>query len=398
MPCVIRITGYVICLILLLTISGCFGITSTPVAPHPELTDFLPIDWVIADNSQWINIDGDVEDEFLVFYTYDNSPIGAVIYDFQDSATFVTRGMDPISIPNQPSVLYVPYRVLPSYLPGMGQGFVASPGTLQNLAVHQVNRTTEPELREDGTPIPDELVIYDGIKRITFVWWRGLYEGYGLFQVVVPGYLFDFVYRDTQSAETAPPLTFRGHHPLNDRSLFCYQILYTRTDGAHPSLTVVDDQAIHYQQTPEGLHFCNGTPTFPFYPEGVVLAFLQNPNVESPLLDSDLSLADRERIVQTFRQLTSEAGNTLRVDEAIGQRTTEFADTQNGQRALLDTHVCAKVIGTLGAQAYYFTLRHKPPSQAERTTDRLFVTGVDPIQVPEGMASVNCHEIVERRS
>lgn len=80
----------------------------------------------------------------------------------------------------------------------------------------------------------------------------------------------------------------------------CYQILYTRMDGAHPSYTVVDDRAIHYQQTPEGLHFCYGTPIFPFYPEGVVLAFLQNPSVESPFFDSDLSLAERERIVQTL--------------------------------------------------------------------------------------------------
>ena len=386
-------------LFLLLLASGCFRLSGAADMPQPELIDYLPADWLIADKSQRISIDGDDEEEFLILYTYDGAPVGSVIYDFQDSTSFVTPDVEPIPIPNQPSVLYVPYRLLPSYLPGTGQGFIASPGTLANLEIYQVNRTTEPELREDGTAIPDELIVYDGVRRITFVWWRDFYHGYGLTHVDVPGRLFGFTYREGEGADTSPPLAFQGHVPLNDRSLFCYQIRFVRTDGSlFPVPDIPDDKAIHYQHIPEGLRFCNGTPTFPFFPEGVVLAFLLNPTASSSVFDEALPQAERERIVQLFLQLLSDGTGNLRVDEVIGQKMTEFADSQNGRRDLLDLHACAKVIGTMGAEAFYFTLRHAPQNLTQRTTDRLYITRVDPIPAPQGMSNVNCHEVVQRRS
>ena len=78
---------------------------------------------------QSINIDGDDAPEYLLFFTYDNDQVGAVIYDEQIGST-QTTSPTPVPVPNQPSGLYVPYRLEPDYWAGAGSvGYIAPVGT-----------------------------------------------------------------------------------------------------------------------------------------------------------------------------------------------------------------------------------------------------------------------------
>ncbi len=99
------------------------------------LSSYLPEDWVAVtvDNKVQgflkVNIDGDDVDEWLYFFHYDgqgesNGPIGGIIYDAQQNVD-----------PNQPAAFFVPYRLLPDWREGKGQGYLGeTDGHLDHVA------------------------------------------------------------------------------------------------------------------------------------------------------------------------------------------------------------------------------------------------------------------------
>ena len=119
-------------------LSGCFSQRTQTTGP--QLDDILPAGWTPMEFSggglfrrgttwQNISIDGDDAPEYLLFYTYDNGQVGAVIYDEQIGST-ETTSPTPVPVPNQPSGLFVPYRLEPDYWEGAGSvGYIAPPGT-----------------------------------------------------------------------------------------------------------------------------------------------------------------------------------------------------------------------------------------------------------------------------
>lgn len=153
-------------------------------------------------NPAWteINIDNDLTPEYLLFFTYDNGQVGAIIYNQQtgaDAATSATPVPRPIS--RQANTFPIKWS-RPS-----GQrsdapdtvGYVAPPGvTFEQLRVEQVQRigaragsdrrAANPQ-PGDSTPPNNELIIYGGSTVISVLWWRNAFNGYGIAQMEAAG-------------------------------------------------------------------------------------------------------------------------------------------------------------------------------------------------------------------
>ena len=72
----------------------------------------------------------DGESEWLYFFHYDNSPsdatngpIGGIIYDAQQGTEIYNPDVT-IPFPFQPAAFFVPYRLLPDWVEGKGQGYL----------------------------------------------------------------------------------------------------------------------------------------------------------------------------------------------------------------------------------------------------------------------------------
>lgn len=250
--------------------------------------------WFREPTTLWtqINIDNDIVPEYLLYFTYDNGQIGAIIYD-QQTGPAVATNPTPIPAPNQPASMYVPYQVEPSYWTRSDApdtvGFIAPPYTqASSLILEQVERypagtqdqagTANPEPGE-GVPATNEAIIYGGSNVITVLWWRNPYNGYGIAQMEASGGLRADP-RPAGSEILRPLERVVGQVPLRgllERSVMCSEIRYTRTETGEPPDIVqpVYQSAVRYVESNGGIVFCMGAPSFPYYPEGVVLAYLR---------------------------------------------------------------------------------------------------------------------------
>ena len=287
-------------------LSGCFSQRTQTTGP--QLDDILPTDRTPMEFSggglfrsgttwQTISIDEDAAPEYLLFYTYDNGQVGAVIYDEQAGTTEATS-LQPEPVPNQPSGLYVPYRLEPSYWAGAGSvGYIAPPGTTdEEIIFEQVQRAeddvSEPPAGGTSSNSNDELVIHGGGTVLTVVWWQNPFNGYGLTQIAATGGLVRPVRQGRD--EKGPITSITGLTPLTDylaRSVLCDDKLYQRTVAAEDAFVhkPVYRGAVKYVPSNRGVVFCQGPPQYPFYPEGVVLAFLRPEDPE----DTQQSVQDR---------------------------------------------------------------------------------------------------------
>lgn len=235
------------------------------------LSSYLPDDWKpLTEGSnvkgfQKVNIDGDQADEWLYFFHYDgqgdkNGPIGGIIYDAQ-------QNIDP----NQPAAFFVPYRLLPDWRDGKGQGY------LGEVTVSWSQVWKDPR---NATGPADELMVI-GLStgnlptRLSLFRWLGEGAGYGVSHFVGNGGVLTLPTDRASNALVQGVVTFNR---LNDRSRLCERVQHTRQGTEN-----------RFSAEPPGIVFCPlaantepGTPTEPTYPEAVVLTWLlggRNPDL-----------------------------------------------------------------------------------------------------------------------
>jgi len=238
-----------------------------------------------------INIDNDLTPEYLLYFAYDNGQVGAIIYDQQAGAT-ASNSPTPIPAPNQPAGQYVSYQVEPSFWTRSDApdtvGFIAPPNTpVSALRIEQVQRFGAGDSSQAGTANPDpgenvpatnELILYGGPTVITVLWWRNAFNGYGVAQMQASGGLLP---QARAAGDVLRPLEqVVGETPLSGllaRSVLCSETRFTRTNTGEPADIVqpVYQSAVRYVESSGGIVFCDGAPASPYYPEGVVLAYLR---------------------------------------------------------------------------------------------------------------------------
>ena len=237
-------------------LSACGRRNDTPTSGE-ILTQYLPLDWTAVESApgfQEINIDEagpnkeaeeDGEPEWLYFFHYDNSPsdgtngpIGGIIYDAQQGTEIYNPDVT-IPFPFQPTAFFVPYRLLPDWVEGKGQGYLGDTDVTWD-------QTT---LLGKGGKFDELLVLGDGpgggVTRITIFRWLGKTKGYGVSY-------FQGSYSAAIVGERVVGTAvqqIRTLNALNDRSVLCEETVWTRqgnTDTFTSSLPAIV--------------FCLGTP------------------------------------------------------------------------------------------------------------------------------------------
>jgi len=407
----------------LLTVQ-CAAVQQSDTAAALPLTDALPASWVALRDVQEVNIDGDGATEYLLFFTYDptgatapatslfffrnnnqpRGPIGAVIYDAQ--VVTGTTTSERVS-PDRPTNAMVPYAILPSYRRGAGQGFIAEPAQREAVAAYPVSYRALNAAVGTTATAADTLIFLGGETYLSFAWWQNRTEGYGVTQLYAPGGFETALYSSfnwTAWRDNPQPIQqIIGVHPLHDRNLLCRRFRYDLDTAAGGSASV--GRSIHYQRSDLGLHFCAGTPVHPFYPEGVVLAYLLEGQAE--LLDTAGAPADIPNTVTPqsdelpwLRQLVENDG-ILRVDDLVSYATLTTATTPVNAEQTDTIGVCAVLTlqpttntDAPQSQGLFFTLRHQPAGFQPPTPDQLFIQTVETIAAPVGGGVVNCTELL----
>jgi hypothetical protein len=226
------------------------------------LSSYLPKDWVpVTEGSnvkgfQKVNIDGDVDNEWLYFFHYDGQgdkkgPIGGIIYDAQQDVDT-----------QQPAAYFVPYRLLPDWREGKGQGY------LGETTVDWSQARIDPGVVDRPA---DELVVQGYstgslLTRLSLFRWLGTGRGYGVSHFVGNAGLS----LSAGAGENALIREVIAFNRLNDRSRLCEWVQYTRQG---------DDN--RFTASLPGIVFCPlatdakpGVPDQPTYPEAVVMAWL----------------------------------------------------------------------------------------------------------------------------
>jgi hypothetical protein len=298
------------CLTIALTATSC-DIRRNPQPDMQVLVDSLPPDWTaLADGDevsglQEVNIDGDEDKEWLFFYRYDNTneelnngPIGGIIYDGQRDTNLYDPNTD-IPFPFQPLAFFVPYRLLPDWVAGKGQGYLGDQMVSWELTPADPDAGFQPELVVLGTGA-------GGLSRLSLFRWLGPTEGYGAshfkgsYRVETPGW------EPNEGLRIDQVITVDEFY---ERSKLCQQTTWTR-QGA---------QGV-FAASPQTIVFClGGIPAHPAYPEAVVLAWLLNPEKTNLVKPESLEQV-RQAVPGTPQQIltltypgaadTTGAGNT----------------------------------------------------------------------------------------
>ncbi len=418
-----------LCCLLPLLIGGCWRQRAeATVVPALPLADSLPTAWTALRDVEAINIDGDPLTEYLLFFTYNNTtspgPVGAVVYDSQADYMPDLAGNSRI----QPASAFVPYALLPSHRLGTGQGFVAEPNQREAVTFYPINfraRTATANQADSASAATgeiaqsDALAIRGGNSYLTFVWWQSPAAGYGITQLYAVGG-FE---RAPQQAfnwaawEDAPqPINeIIGVQPLHDRNLLCRRIRYQLVAPTAAELAETSNRinAITYLPQDLGLQFCNGVPAAPFYPEGVVLAYLltgrtdlldlTGPNRPTP--DAFAQLVARDVLVRVedlaaYRALpaTPNLSGETRITTACAEITVGI---DNGATPLVsrETITTGTVVAVdertpppVERRWLLFTLRHQPPQINPPTPDQLLITNVNALAAPQDGVVLNCHQ------
>lgn len=223
------------------------------------LSNSLPADWQpLTDDDtlegfQPINIDGDADVEWAYFFRYDssqdqsNGPIGGIVYDAQPNANDL-----------QPAAYYVPYRLLPDWREGKGQGYLGERTVSWSQAWIDASDQQQPA---------NELVVmgYSAGSiptRLSLFRWLDRGRGYGVahFQ---GNFAVQMLPSDRQPGVLIDQVVTLNN--LNDRSRLCQQVYYTRQSSSTANFTA----------SLPAIVFCQGgTPVQPTYPEAVVMAWL----------------------------------------------------------------------------------------------------------------------------
>lgn len=252
------------------------------------LREYLPEDWKpLADKALQgflrVNIDGDVPDEWLYFFHYDNQggnngPIGGVIYDAQQSRE------QP-----QPAALFVPYRLLPDWREDKGQGYLGETTVVWSQARINPNASNV------------ELVVIGysagGVPtRLSLFRWQGAERGYGVNHFVGNG---GIVLRPTDRSDGSLVREVLTFTKLNDRSRFCERTHFVR-QGDEPRFAE-DLPSITFCPQAPGAE--PTTPSQPTYPEAVVLAWIWGDRPAMLTLNNETNNVLRNQIPDPVRRV-----------------------------------------------------------------------------------------------
>ncbi len=184
------------------------------------------------------------------------APFGAVIYDTQ-ADTLQPQPESPG--PYRPSNL-VPYKLLPDYYAGKGQGY---------LGETKVDIRYSPDLKVGAGCETEEIYVfgYSGGElptRLSIFRWGGETAGYQ-----GPHFVGDarIAIEMNEDDKTSIELVTTYNRLRNHRSILCEVTTHVREPGS-----TVAFEPITATQT---VDFCFGAPEEPVYPEGVVVALLR---------------------------------------------------------------------------------------------------------------------------
>jgi hypothetical protein len=192
-----------------------------------------------------------------------HGPVGGVIYDAQQDPTPYDPPM-VIPFPYQPSAFLVPYRLLPDWRAGKGQGYLA------DVNVTWVEAKSDPV----GSQLDELVVLGQGsgaVTRLSIFWWQDVQAGYAVNHFVGTYNVTTEPSELTEGSTVSQVVTMDR---LNERSNLCKQVVYQRRSTSHT-----------FDAGPPTIVFCQGTPTeptYPAYPEAVVLAWLDTMDDEVP--------------------------------------------------------------------------------------------------------------------
>ncbi len=237
-----------------------------------EIKNIIPGNWtLLTQPSPPCSFDGDPDNEWLLLYRYDQpvgeavkgaySPIGGVIYDAQ-----VNRAPQELNhaSPYRPALL-VPYKLLPDYYTGKGQGYLGEsdvkfyPYTPSQGETKEATQCSAKELKFLGYSqgaLPTRLSIFR---------WKNQDVGYegvhfiGDAHVDAPG---------ATDPTVAVTQVTTYNRLANHRSLLCEVRRFTR-QGELAALSFPQDPGRFT------IDFCYGTPLDPAYPEAALIAFLR---------------------------------------------------------------------------------------------------------------------------
>lgn len=372
------------------------------------ITELLPSEWRRVGGWHNINLDADPEPEYLLFHTYNGvavpgsnqaqvGPIGALILDTiqpleatsAEASTPITATVTAESrIITADELIY--HRVLPGYWAGQGQGFIAAPGEEATISVHQLESTVDGA--GESNPLKEVLILAGG-SRMTVIWHRGANLGYGVTQLQGSGGIFHSIEGASTTNIVEPVVTVWADTPLNDRNLLCLRSRYDRMIMLSNNVEApfANNDAISYVETPLGITFCHGAPSHPFYPEGVVLAYLQNPQAQQHLLFPTLDEEKKSEIANLVQNLRS-GDAAPRVDALLGYKWWPQTPIEGDT---IETTVCATIQGPNGPQSLLFILIYaiEMEENIAMDSDRLYIQDVNPILAPAG-AAADCRTII----
>ena len=405
-----HIAGFSVLLTVMLLLSGCsfFNRETEGSQQEPDILNTLPQDWQVVNMDPiWVqvNVDGDVDTEFLLVYTYNNSgtqdydgPVGVNIYDLQNNTEQPDRR-------EQPAPSYHPYRLLPNYWAGADTGFIAPPGAYDAITVRTLPRPTE--LVTDTLPsnvtnaaaldnqveraaldsYNSDILICGGDTSMTVAWWRNLLDGYGVANIYAPGG-FDNV--DCRTI-TALPETLDGFEPLHDRSLLCRRVGYMREPDPAGDLT----RDIVYTSAEKGIDFCRFAPAHAFYPEAVVMAYLTALEDDAEAAaDQWTTFADDAPAAVDFDPAAWFAGlgDEQLLIGLFGPPTIRYRGTQAQHSATVCAEVLSAATGEL--HAFTFRLRHIMADYEAGRTDEWRIAAIAQVPAPPDGPAPDCETIV----
>lgn len=400
----------------LLGLGGCRSERATPPPLNVDLRTLIPREWSPIGQLQPINLDADPQVEYLLFYHYDPGrrpdgsavpgPIGATIYDPVPPEILQNTELGP----GAPAGGLQPYALLPNYWWGMGQGFLAPPTQADAPVYYQVTRTDPEEiqsryldgLREglgsDNVPTAEQLPPYDELvvlggqgtvgrwTHISVFWWHNYHVGYLGTQITAPGGLHILAWDG--EPQSSPIRRVQAFYPQNDRSALCKVSEFVRTMDLNRQPVTEREKtelppwrpAVHYVESPRMLRFCYGIPPTPFYPEGVVLAFLLAPDAHTDRVAPGEAASRQER-AQSY---LAEIGSYTWVEALYYPRATQENLWQAAQASEVTTWVQAALAkpdpnaltAAVSITCTRWTLRHVPADLDKGTGDAWEITGV----------------------
>lgn len=286
-----RSRGFITFVIVALIIAAAYflllreGATLSRLRQPPEelplyLVNVIPQDWkIVPGQARECNFDDDADKEWFVVYRYDSTevpapgqaagttisrgPIGAAIFDRQTNV--IPEGSGNPSLYR--STLLVPYRLLPDFYAGKGQGYLGEAGAADLIAVKTIFHGPKATAAECAV---DEITILGYADsalptRLSIFRWTGDQTGFRAAHFVGNARIDTEIPQD--GSQTIQAVTTYNRLD-NHRSLLCESRTYGRTGAA---------DALLFEEKPTAytVDFCFGASPDPYHPEGVVVALLR---------------------------------------------------------------------------------------------------------------------------